>query len=108
MPSEDDGKRVLIDRLWPRGISKVKAKLDMWLKDVAPSTELRKWYNHSPEKQQAFRNLYELELSVDSNRSDAAKLLKRMAEEGDITLLYGSKDTVYNNALILLNWIKID
>jgi len=108
VPSEDDGKRVLIDCLWPRGISKAKAHLDMWLKEVAPSTELRKWYNHSPEKQEAFCNLYEQELSTDPIRIDAVKVLRRMAEEGDITLLYESKDTVYNNASILFNWLKDD
>ena len=81
MPSEDDGKRVLIDRLWPRGISKANAQLDMWLKEVAPSTELRTWYSHSPEKQEEFRNLYEQELSLDSIRSDAVKLLKRWQEK---------------------------
>jgi len=108
VPSEDDGKRILIDRLWPRGISKANAQLDMWLKEVAPSTELRKWYGHSPEKQEAFRNLYEQELSTDSIRSDAVKLLRRMSEEGNITLLYGAKDTVYNNASILFNWLKDD
>lgn len=106
MPSEDDGKRVLIDRLWPRGISKATAKLDMWLKEVAPSTELRTWYGHSPEKQEEFRNLYERELSLDSIRNAAVKLLRKMAEEGDITLLYSAKDTVYNNASILFNWLK--
>ena len=106
MPSEDDGKRILIDRLWPRGVSKVKAQLDMWLKDVAPSTELRTWYGHSPEKREEFRNLYEQELSVDSIRSDAVKLLRKMEEEGDITLLYAAKDTMYNNASILFNWLK--
>lgn len=106
MPSDDDGKRILIDRLWPRGISKANAKLYMWLKEVAPSTELRKWYGHSPEKQEEFRNLYEQELSVNAIRSDAVTLLRRMDQEGDITLLYSSKDTVDNNALILFNWLK--
>ena len=105
IPSEYDGKRILIDRLWPRGVSKVKAQLDMWLKDVAPSTELRTWYGHALDKQEAFRNLYEQELTIDSTRSNAVKLLKTMAEEGDITLIYGSKDTVCNNASILLNWL---
>ena len=80
MPSEDDGKRVLIDRLWPRGISKANAQLNMWLKEVAPSTELRTWYRHSPERQEEFRNLYEQELSLDSTRSDAVKILRKMAK----------------------------
>ncbi|MPQ31944.1 DUF488 family protein [Clostridium estertheticum] len=79
MPSEGDGKRVLIDRIWTRGISKAIAQLDMWLKEVAPSTELRSWYVHSPKKQEEFRNLYEQELSPDSKIIYAVKLLKKMA-----------------------------
>jgi len=98
MPSNDDGKRILIDRLCPKWISKANAQLDMWLKEVAPSTELRTWYRHSPERQEVFRNLYEQELSLDSIRSDVVKLLKRMSEESNITLLYSSNDKVYNNA----------
>ncbi len=105
VPSEDDGKRILIDRLWPRGISKEKAQIDIWLKDAAPSTELRKWYGHSPEKHEEFSNLYEKELSTSPVCINAVKLLKKIAEKENLTLLYAAKDEVHNHAIVLLNWI---
>jgi uncharacterized protein YeaO (DUF488 family) len=104
-PSKEDGKRILVDRLWPRGISKEKAKVDMWLKDIAPSTELRKWYGHIPEKHEEFKNLYEQELSTDPVHRDKVNFLEKMSKEEDITLLYGARDITYNHAIILLNWI---
>lgn len=104
-PSENDGKRILVDRLWPRGVSKEKAKIDIWLKDAAPSPELRKWYGHKIENHEEFCNLYKLELSTDSVKIDAVKLLREMSQEEDITLLYGAKDQNYNHAAVLLNYI---
>lgn len=105
-PSMDDGKRVLIDRLWPRGISKETAMLDLWLKEVSPSPELRKLYNHKPEKHEEFRQMYEHELLTDPVCRDAVTLLKSMGSRDTVTLLYGAKDPVYNHAIVLLNWLN--
>lgn len=106
LPSEEDGKRILVDRLWPRGISKEKANIDLWLKEVAPTHELRKLYGHNMDKHEEFSALYEHELEVDSVHIDAVKLLKSMAEKDDLTLLYAAKNTEYNHAAVLLNWIE--
>lgn len=106
LPAEEDGKRILVDRLWPRGISKEKAGIDLWLKDVAPSPELRKLYAHSMDKHEEFRSLYEHELEVDLVHKDAVKLLKSIAEKDDVTLLYAAKSTIYNHAAVLLNWLN--
>lgn len=89
------GKRVLVDRVWPRGISKEDAKLDEWLKDIAPSTDLRKWFNHDPDKFSDFKKKYKEELKD----NDAVKKLKDM--KGTIVLLYGAKDEKYNHAVVL-------
>lgn len=99
-PAEDgDGFRILVDRLWPRGISKEKAKLDLWLKDVAPSSELRKWFAHDPERWKEFKEKYIEELK------DKKKLLKEIndkeKEMSTITLVYGAKDEEHNNAVVL-------
>lgn len=94
-----DGFRVLVDRLWPRGISKEKAHLDLWLKDIAPSTELRKWFNHDPEKWLEFQKRYKAEIAA--NR-DAFTMLKKMTKEKQIvTILYGAKDEEHNEAVVL-------
>lgn len=94
MPSDDDGKRVLVDRLWPRGVSKEKAQVDIWLKEAAPSSNLGKWYGHSPERHEEFRNLYEQELLTNKVCIDAVKLLKETSEKENVTLLYVAKDPV--------------
>jgi uncharacterized protein YeaO (DUF488 family) len=104
-PAEDgDGFRILVDRLWPRGISKEKAKLDLWLKDVAPSNELRKWFAHDPERWEEFQNKYGEELK------DKKKILKQIKdierEKSTITLIYGAKDEEHNNAVVLRDWLK--
>jgi len=101
--SEDDGIRILVDRLWPRGIKKVDAELDVWLKDVAPSNELRKSYAHRPERWEDFKKRYFDELN------DKEQLLNRIVEKmdkGNITLLYGAKDTKHNNSVALCEYIK--
>lgn len=105
IPSEDDGIRILVDRLWPRGVSKEKAHIHIWLKDAAPSPELRKWYGHSKDKHEEFRNLYEKELSANPSCIDAVNSIKNIAAKEAVTLLYAAKDPVYNHAVILLNWI---
>lgn len=105
-PSEEDGKRILVDRLWPRGVSREKAKVDIWLKEIAPSQELRKWYCHIPEKHEEFRNLYELELSNDSVHTNAVELVKNTLSQENITLLYAAKSPVFNHAIILYNFLR--
>ena len=97
-PAENDGYRVLIDRLWPRGISKEKAKLDEWNKKVAPSTELRKWFGHQPEKFLDFTKKYKLEL--ESQKEELTRL-RTIAEQQPLTLLYAAKETKINHANIL-------
>ncbi|TDM17093.1 DUF488 domain-containing protein [Macrococcoides caseolyticum] len=94
------GKRVLVDRVWPRGISKEGAKLDEWLKDVTPSTDLRKWFNHDPDKFSDFKKKYKDELK-DNN---AVKELKDM--KGTIVLLYGAKDEKHNHAVVLKEYME--
>ena len=101
-PSAGDGMRVLVDRLWPRGISKAKARIDVWLKDVAPSTELRKWFGHDPGKWPEFQQRYRDELKG----SPALAELRRLAREGHVTLVYGAKDEEHNDAVVLAKLLR--
>lgn len=96
-PTAIDGDRILVDRLWPRGLSKEKAKIDLWLKDVAPSTELRKWFGHDPEKWQEFKKRYRAELK----NNPALSELQTLSRQTDITLVYASKDQLHNEAVVL-------
>ena len=96
-PESTDGKRVLVDRLWPRGITKVEARIDLWLKDVAPSPELRKWFGHDPEKWQEFQIKYQAELKD----CPALEELKKLSRKGKVTLVYAAKDEYHNNAVAL-------
>ncbi|WP_428908195.1 DUF488 domain-containing protein [Niallia sp. Krafla_26] len=98
---EMDGERILIDRLWPRGISKEDAKLTTWAKDIAPSSELRKWFCHKPELFEEFKQKYIAELRHDGQKSRLLSQLCQLAEKKRITLLYGAKDPVYNHAVVL-------
>ncbi|HMW65447.1 MAG TPA: DUF488 domain-containing protein [Chitinophagaceae bacterium] len=97
-PEQTDGFRILIDRLWPRGLSKEKAKVDLWLKEIAPSTELRKWFNHDPEKWKEFAKRYKAEIK---KNIEALTLLKSKIKEGKVTLVYGAKEERYNDAVVL-------
>lgn len=97
-PDEDDGYRVLIDRIWPRGISKENAKLNEWKKDIAPSNELRKWFNHEPELYPEFNKRYREELS---SQGEAISELLKIARSQKLTLLYGAKDESHNQAVVL-------
>ncbi|TDU43015.1 uncharacterized protein YeaO (DUF488 family) [Gelidibacter sediminis] len=97
-PAKDDGYRVLVDRIWPRGISKKDAHLDDWLKEIAPSTPLRKWFDHEPEKFEAFSNKYKIELE---NKSEILTTLRNKVKSRTLTLLYGAKDTEHNQAVVL-------
>jgi uncharacterized protein YeaO (DUF488 family) len=97
-PQASDGMRVLIDRLWPRGLSKARAALDLWLKDAAPSAALRRWYGHDPRRWKGFVRKYRSEIG---KRDAALGLLQGMRSRGRLTLLYGSRDTEHNHALLL-------
>ncbi len=99
-----DGYRVLVDRLWPRGISKEKAHLDLWLKDVAPSTELRKWFNHDPKKWNEFKKKYKIELR--KNIETVEVLKKTYKKNKELSLLYGAKDELHNEAIVLLELLS--
>lgn len=100
---ESDGYRVLIDRLWPRGVSRADARLDEWARDLAPSTELRRWFGHDPDRFAEFRRRYRDELSTQE-----AKLrdLRRRAREGTVTLVYGARDTEHNDAVALAKILR--
>jgi uncharacterized protein YeaO (DUF488 family) len=96
-PSKSDGKRILVDRLWPRGLTKEKAGIDIWLKEVAPSTELRKWFGHDPERWGEFVKRYLDELKS----NPALDELQNLARHGDVTLVYAARDEQHNEALVL-------
>lgn len=97
-PNKEDGMRVLVDRLWPRGLTKRKANVDLWMKNIAPSTELRKWFNHDPSKWKEFKKRYRQELR---KNKEQISLLKEQMEKGKVTLVYGAKDQDHNEALVL-------
>jgi uncharacterized protein YeaO (DUF488 family) len=102
-PTEDDGTRILVDRLWPRGLTKARAKIDLWLKDIAPSTELRKWFAHDPAKWTEFQARYKDELRQHTEQLD---LLKQKAAKGPVTLIYGARDQEHNEAVVLLKLLQ--
>jgi uncharacterized protein YeaO (DUF488 family) len=97
-----DGFRILIDRIWPRGLSKASASVDLWLKTLAPSTELRQWFGHDPEKWVQFRQRYFAELD---GQAEAVDKVLKMAKRRRVTLLYGAKDTLHNNAVALMEYL---
>jgi len=96
--SADDGLRILVERLWPRGVSKQKAQIDLWLKNLAPSTELRKWYGHEPSRWSQFRKRYLAELEA---MDDVVALLKYVTQEKTVTFVYAASDQERNSALVL-------
>jgi uncharacterized protein YeaO (DUF488 family) len=98
LPSPDDGKRILIDRLWPRGIKKADASINEWMKDIAPSNELRKWFAHDVSKWQEFKKRYKKELK---DKSEILDKLKKESEKNIVTLLFSAKDVTHNNAQVL-------
>lgn len=97
-PSPEDGRRVLVERLWPRGVRKADAALDEWLREIAPSTELRRWYGHDPDKWPEFRRRYREELAA---REDLLARLQACRSEGPLTLLFAARDTERNSAVVL-------
>ncbi|HET9946702.1 MAG TPA: DUF488 family protein [Patescibacteria group bacterium] len=96
---KEDGFRILLDRLWPRGLSKEKAHLNLWLKEIAPSNSLRKWFGHDPQKWDEFQKRYLQELEEKKELVDQLKNLEK--QHKTITLLYGAKDTIHNQAIVL-------
>ena len=100
--SPDDGYRVLVDRLWPRGLSKENAHIDEWLKEVAPTNELRKWFNHDPAKWEEFRTRYQKELAANPAADELVTLVKKHPH---LTLLYGAHDTEHNQAVVLKDFL---
>jgi uncharacterized protein YeaO (DUF488 family) len=103
-PDREDGKRILVDRLWPRGLTKEKAKVDLWLKDLAPSTELRKWFAHDAAKWEEFQTRYLEELKT---KKDQLSLLKLEAAKRTVTLVYGARDQQHNEAVILQRLLEL-
>lgn len=97
-PSPRDGTRILVDRLWPRGVKKAKARIDLWLKDAAPSTALRQWFGHDPARWNEFRRRYRAELK---HQPEAMAQLRTLARQGRITLVFGARDERRNQAVVL-------
>lgn len=102
-PAQSDGERILVDRIWPRGVSKEKASIDLWLKEIAPSTELRRWYGHKPERWQEFRQRYYTELK---QRPEVVAQLREELRKGPVTLVFGAKDVEHSNAEALREYLK--
>lgn len=101
--SPDDGYRVLIDRLWPRGVSRTKARLDEWARDLAPSTELRRWFGHDPARFETFRTRYSAELEA---QEEKLAELRRRARSGPLTLVYAARDSEHNDAVVLAEILR--
>ena len=102
-PSEADGTRILIDRLWSRGLSKAQAQVDLWLKDIAPSTPLRQWFGHDPGKWPEFKKRYKDELNTNS---EAVAQLRAHVDKGTVTFVYGAKDQEHNDAVVLQEYFE--
>jgi len=97
-----DGKRIFVERLWPRGVKKSTQGIDLWFKEVAPSTDLRKWFSHDPKKWEGFRKRYEKELTENKKVGELIELVKR----ADVTIVYSAKDTEHNGAIVLADFIR--
>jgi uncharacterized protein YeaO (DUF488 family) len=104
-PESGDGFRILVDRLWPRGVSKSAARIDLWLKEIAPSAALRKWFGHDPSKWTAFRDRYFRELDQNPH---AVEQLMTHVRHGTVTLVYGAKDQEHNDAVALKEYLEAD
>jgi len=102
-PSNQDGFRILVDRLWPRGLKKSEARFDLWMKEVAPEDRLRKWFSHDPKKWEEFRKCYLKELE---QKDEHIQKLLGKARESDLTLLYAAKDEIFNNATVLKEYLE--
>jgi uncharacterized protein YeaO (DUF488 family) len=102
-PSKSDGQRILVERLWPRGLTKAQVAADLWLKDLAPSPQLRKWFAHDPAKWKTFQRRYWSELQ---KNPEAVELLRQKAKKGRITLIYGARDEAHNAAVALKEFLE--
>jgi len=102
-PAVSDGYRVLIDRLWPRGVPKTDAEIDEWARELAPTTELRRWFGHDPERFDEFQRRYEAELGA---HEDKLRELRRRARKGRLTLVYGARDEAHNDAVVLCDVLR--
>ena len=102
-PAQRDRLRILVERLWPRGVSKEKAAIDLWLKELAPSTELRQWFHHDPERWSEFRQRYAAELD---QKGDLLALLKHRITEGNVTFVYAAHDQEHNSAVALRDYLQ--
>jgi len=102
-PAEADGTRFLVDRLWPRGIKKEDLRIDGWLKEVAPSDDLRKWFHHDPDKWEEFRARYAKELD---KKPEALDPVREAARQGDVTLIFAARDTEHNNGVALKAYLQ--
>ncbi|WP_125772245.1 DUF488 domain-containing protein [Companilactobacillus furfuricola] len=100
------GYRILIDRVWPRGMSKVRAQLDLWAKEIAPTPELRKWFSHDSEKFPKFKEKYLEEINTNDYTAEFVQTIKDALKEQDVLLLYGSKEQKYNNANVLIDFLN--
>ena len=105
-PAETDGSRILVDRLWPRGIKKENAALTEWVKTIAPTNELRKAFGHDPELWPDFQVKYRAELDANPDAAAFAAKVQEMLKAGNVTLLFGAKDTARNNAVVLKEWLE--
>lgn len=103
-PSEDDGHRILVDRIWPRGMTKEKARVDLWLKELGPSDELRKWFGHDPARWEEFRRKYETELK--SKTELLQKIRDAEKQNVTVTLVYSAKDEEHNQAVVIQGFLK--
>ena len=103
LPASEDGVRIFVGRLWPRGLSKESARIDIWLSDIAPSTELRKWYNHIPEIWPEFQKRYQSELRENDN---VVQGLKKKIDTTDISLIFAAKDVARNSAVVLKSYLE--
>lgn len=99
-PADNDGQRVLVDGMWPRGVAKADARIDLWLKAIAPSADLRKWFGHDPDKWDTFRNRYLDELTS-GEQAQAFQRLRGLYDRGRVTLVFAAKDEKFNNAIVL-------
>lgn len=102
-PEKSDGFRILVDRVWPRGMTKEKASVDLWLKEIGPSTSLRKWFGHDPERWTEFKKRYMQELKADK---EEVATLKQHTSKGPVTLVYSAKDEAHNQAVVIREFLK--
>ena len=102
-PEPDDGARILVDRLWPRGVKKEEAELTLWLKEIAPSSQLRQWFGHDPEKWDEFKRRYHAELTANHAALDK---IRNFLNSGRVTLVYGARDTEHNDAVVLAQYLQ--